>query len=304
MIYVTSGGGSGGTLVVTAPAGVTVTATKDGKTRTCTAGSNGKATFRGLKTGTWSVTISNGSQTSAAQSVNIVADYAVTMAFFSASIAVTYPSGSTCTCTKGSTTLTASSTGGSYTFTVPSSGTWTVSCTGGGKTASKTVSITTNGQSTSVTLAYETVVYEQGMTVTSTTTSTPFKFRDLSNGQTVRSQAAADITINANGMLVPNGSAYTCFKNAYSMSGKSKIYFELAQNAESYSGTLRIDIYLSTSQYGDYNSKIAFKRVENGSTGKHFELDVSSLTGNVYLAFLTSGQNVSPQTIVTKLAIV
>lgn len=73
---------------------------------------------------------------------------------FAATIAVTYPSGSTCTCSNGSTTLTAAGTSGSYTFTVPNSGTWTVTCTDGTSTATANVSITADGQSSSIALAY------------------------------------------------------------------------------------------------------------------------------------------------------
>lgn len=67
---------------------------------------------------------------------------------FATTIAVTYPAGSTCTCTDGATTLTAPDTSGSYTFTVPNAGTWTVHS--GGRSVSLT--ITTNGQSTSANL--------------------------------------------------------------------------------------------------------------------------------------------------------
>ena len=73
---------------------------------------------------------------------------------FAATITVTYPSGSTCTCSDGTTTLTAADTSGSYTFTVPNAGTWTVTCTDGSNTATESVSITKDGQSNTVSLAY------------------------------------------------------------------------------------------------------------------------------------------------------
>lgn len=71
-----------------------------------------------------------------------------------AAIYVTYPSGSVCTCTKGTKTWTAKGTSGSYIFYVPENGTYTVSCTDGTKTASKTVSITAQYQVENVTLSY------------------------------------------------------------------------------------------------------------------------------------------------------
>lgn len=76
---------------------------------------------------------------------------------FKAYITVTYPAGSTCTATKGSVQLTAPNTTGSYTFTVPSVGAWTVSCTNGTDAAATTVSITAAGQTKSVSLTYTTI---------------------------------------------------------------------------------------------------------------------------------------------------
>ena len=77
------GGGSGvsgATLTVNAPAGATVTVSKDGKTKTKTAGTDGTAVFKGLDTGTWTVTITNGTDTST-DTVDLVADYKKEMCF-------------------------------------------------------------------------------------------------------------------------------------------------------------------------------------------------------------------------------
>lgn len=150
---ISGGGGTGGTLTVTAPANTTVTISNGDKTKSKTSDANGTAIFKGLETGTWTVTITNSTQTTT-KTIYITADYAMTIAFFAATIAVTYPSGSTLTCTDGATTLTATTTTGSYTFTVPNTGTWTVSCTNGSSTASNSVSITTDGVSVSVELSY------------------------------------------------------------------------------------------------------------------------------------------------------
>ena len=89
------GGGSGATLVVSSPANVSVTVSKDDKSYTKNSGSLGSTTFKGLATGTWTVTISGNGQT-ATKTIEITADYAITIAFFSASINITYPATSTC----------------------------------------------------------------------------------------------------------------------------------------------------------------------------------------------------------------
>lgn len=150
---VNTGGGTGGTLTVTAPANVTVTVSKDGKTKTKNSGTSGVVVFKGLATGTWTLAITDGSQTSS-KSVVVTADYSTVIAFFTATINITYPAGSTCTCSDGTTTLSAPDTSGTWACIVPNTGTWTVTSTSGTETDSKSVTITTDGQSISVELSY------------------------------------------------------------------------------------------------------------------------------------------------------
>lgn len=77
-------------------------------------------------------------------------------------IGVTYPTGSTCTCTDGAKTLTAKDTTGRALFVIPYAGTWTVTAVSGSKSKSKAVSITTEGQVEVVTLIFETILWEAG----------------------------------------------------------------------------------------------------------------------------------------------
>lgn len=83
---------------------------------------------------------------------------------FAATIKVTYPSGSTCTATNGNTKLTAPNTSGTWTCVVPNTGNWTIKSVKGSQSASKTVSITTDGQSASVTLTYKYYIVNAGGT--------------------------------------------------------------------------------------------------------------------------------------------
>lgn len=144
----TGGGGKGAALTVTAPAGATVTVSKDGKTMTRVAGDDGIVIFKGLQSGTWNLSITDGEQT-ASKPVEIVADYATSITFFAATINITYPAGSSCTATDGTTTLTAPDTSGTWACVVPNAGTWeivsgnyrrflTISADGDNKTADVT----------------------------------------------------------------------------------------------------------------------------------------------------------------------
>lgn len=80
----------------------------------------------------------------------------VALTQFQATITVTVDSGSTVTAVCGTTTLTKTSTGTAI-FTVGKAGTWTITATKDGNTATGTVEITTSGQSKSLTLGYAVV---------------------------------------------------------------------------------------------------------------------------------------------------
>ena len=167
------GGGSGATLVVSSPANVSVTVSKDDKSYTKNSGSLGSATFKGLATGTWTVVISGNGQT-ATRTIEITADYAITIAFFSATINITYPANSNCVVANsgGQTVASDTNTGSStktWTATVNAKGTYTITATatdGSGKTKSTTVSITADGQVKTATLTYQLYIFKSGSGLT------------------------------------------------------------------------------------------------------------------------------------------
>lgn len=94
-----------------------------------------------------------------------------------AAIGVTYPAGSVCTCTKGTKTLTAKDTSGSYLFLIPEAGTWIVSCTDGTDTASESVAITAQYMATTLTLSYSYVLFDRSVNT----------FNEISAGLTMQS---------------------------------------------------------------------------------------------------------------------
>ena len=160
---VNTGGGSGCILTITAVASETVTISKNGKSKSKTTDSKGVAVFRGLDTGKWTITIVRGG-VPITRVVAVTADYSVAIPLFAATINITYPAGSTCTCSDGTTTLSASDTSGTWACVVPNAGTWTLSCTDGTDSTSEAVTITTDGQSVSVALSYFLWLYRDGDT--------------------------------------------------------------------------------------------------------------------------------------------
>ena len=163
-------GGEGGTLKVNAPPLVAVTITnKAGKTKTKTANADGMAIFNGLASGEWNVTIVNSDGKPTTITADVQTEYTVTIAFFSATIDITYPAGSTCTCSDGTTTLSAPDTSGTWACIVPNAGTWTAAATDGVESTSESVSITTDGQIVAIELSYLLWLYKSGNTYNAVT---------------------------------------------------------------------------------------------------------------------------------------
>lgn len=83
-------------------------------------------------------------------------------------ISVEYPSGSHCTCSNGTKTLTATDTSGSYVFPIPEAGSWTVRCWDGASyessdnKASQIINIATQYQVEVCVLSYVLVLYDSG----------------------------------------------------------------------------------------------------------------------------------------------
>lgn len=277
---VNTGGGTGGTLTVTAPANVTVTISKDGKTKTKNSGTSGVVVFKGLASGTWTLKITDGSQTSS-KPVAITADYSTVIAFFAATINITYPAGSACTCSDGTTTLSAPDTSGTWACIVPNTGTWTASCTNGEDSTSKAVAITADGQTEIVVLSYTLVLYEK-------------------NGETVDwSYKAYDYGVPSVNMTLDTlqsqygeGNArrptlYTTAKHDISSYDTLFGSFDMSGGGEIYLGILS-----SPPTNGSKVDNVGFvSRAEgNGAGNVNLTLDISSFTGEYYIAvYVTAG---------------
>lgn len=269
----TGGGGTGGTLTVTAPANVTVTVSKDGKTKTKNSGTSGVVVFKGLASGTWTLKITDGSQTSS-KPVVVTADYSTVIAFFAATINVTYPSGSTCTATDGTTALTAPDTSGTWACVVPNVGTWTVAATDGNDSTNKSVSITADGQTENVVLSYTLVLYEK-------------------NGETVDwSYKAYDYSVPPVNMTLDT------LKSQYGEGNARRptLYTTAKHDISSYdtlfgsfdmqgSGAIYLGILSSPPTNGSEVDKVGFVSRANGSGAKvNLTLDISGFTGEYYIA--------------------
>ena len=179
-------------------------------------------------------------------------------------ISVTYPAGSVCTCTKGTKTYKAKNTSGRALFAVPEVGEWTVSCTDGTKTASKTVNITTDGQATSVTLAYELYLFSE---------------IDGNVGDWVADNA---VTITSTYMTIDDaGDSRAHTRDKVDLSMYNTLYIDAQREA----GGAWTQAYIAPSDTTllDSNTGVNFGTSTTRTTVK---LDISSYNGSFYVCLL------------------
>lgn len=212
------------TIDVTYPSGSVCTLKKDAITLTAERVA-GFERFNVATAGVWTITISNGTKTQT-KTVDITKRWqyeAVTISYFAATIKVTYPAGSTLTCSDGTTTLNATNTSGSYTFTVPNAGEWTVKATYDGKTASEEVNVESSGQSFNVTLNYDFYIVTSGS--------------GLASGYSMQSSNGASVTRNGDGTMsvngLPAGNAFAYVSPALDLSKYSVMYIRVKGGSNS-----------------------------------------------------------------------
>lgn len=284
MIYVLSGGQTGATLTVTSSGvgTITVSNTSLGKSYSKSVTAGGSAVFKGLATGTWTVKLSNGTQTST-KTITITSDYSTSIAYFSATISITYPAKSTCVVkNSGGTTVASNTNTGTsaktWTATVNAKDTYTVTATatdGSGKTKSATVSITADGQSASVTLTYELVLFNNGVVsgyAWDSSNNNGYGDGKVSNGLIYLYGTTWDDNIS----LQP-GWGEIGISSAINLSDYSTLKVHL-KKIDSAVGTAKIQV--GTTALGD-NTATKTVTLTAGTTTS---LDISSITGSKYIS--------------------
>lgn len=299
----TTSGGNGATLTVTSTGAgtVTVSNTTLNKSYSKSVTAGGSVVFKGLKTGTWAVKLSDGTHTTT-KNVTITADYSVSVSYFSATISITYPAESNCVVknSSGTTVASNSNTGTSaktWTATVTASGTYTVTATatdGSGKTKSTTVRITASGQTPSVALTYELVLFDNGdkTSVTGGWNRSALRFKRVSgqaggSGPTVTTNSDDSITLGGLNYGV-SGSYITV--NKINFTGYTKVRFIGSVSSET-------TAYVSNSGFAASQNLTEFLQ-ENAAASMTFPntisktydgsenfLDISNLAGSYYLLF-------------------
>lgn len=278
-----AGGASGCTLTITAPAGAAITVTNTaGKIKSKTVGANGIAVFRGLTDGTWTITISNGTDT-ATKTVQIKADYEADITFFTATLHISYPAGAVCKATNGSTTLTAPDTSGSWDCTVDKAGTWTI--TAGDLT--ETVTLNTTGE-------IKTVIVARWIVKNGVLTDIGLTNPLISGRKVTQTQETGYVAIKnaAGGSVVGVASGQT-----FDLTAARKIVADIDVTAvgvsSSYAQYNGINLVTSkaisskdvTTSIGKMTAYLDADHIANTTGRKTLVLDVSGLTGSHYVGF-------------------
>ena len=212
-------------------------------------------------------------------------------------ILVTYPAGSTCTASNGTTTLTAGDTSGSWVFKIPTPAstpeTWTVSCTDGVDTASATVSISAEGQSVNIELAYNIEFVKNGVL-----TSLPWTIA------TNPSYPGAAVTQESGDVLFTTGhvNAATVFgsTDAYDLTDYATLRLVVASGQSYFNSNHAPCVAIGRNRpTGTGSSSSAtnldYKTMLNNSTGNinatTYTIDVSALTGLFYVGISLAGSS-------------
>ena len=282
------GGGSGATLVVTSAGTGTVTVSNSmlGKSYSKSVTAGGSVTFKGLKTGTWTVTLSNGTQPPATKTVTINADYSTSIAYFSATISITYPAESTCVVTNlsGETVASDSNTDSSaktWTAIVNATDTYTITATStsvSSKTKSTTVSITASGESKSATLSYELIIYENN--------SFP-----SAAGEIVSVQRATITKYETYFEYIKSSSDYgnkACTENPIDLTQYNSLKISCARNGNGYGkgekfGVNDSALSSSVSLSGPYVVIPDYRNNNAWSSIATYSLDISTISGEKYI---------------------
>ena len=211
-------------------------------------------------------------------------------------IAVTYPEGSVCTCSNGTKTLEAPDTSGKALFNV-TVGEWTVRCTDGSQTVSRSFSITNAGQAELVTLSYLPYLYINGNECTNLTGGWVSEAKGINSGgpsglaPTVVRGSTLEISLTGSAV---GGIVHT--NNKIDLTKYSSIKFngEMVNPTDNYDGWLQICVWSNIGTYYMDNI-VANYIVSRYTTINSAAIDISSLSGSYYVGFglFSAGQTMS-----------
>lgn len=192
-------------------------------------------------------------------------------------IVVNYPAGSVCTCSKGSRTMKAKDTSGVYVFPIPEAGSWTVSVssTAHPTPVTRTVSITSYGQSVGVTLVYTKYLLDYAN-----------QYTDRTGGwvQTTVTKlwgeySSVAATANGNGLEFPSATSIMTTDWVQDLSAFDSLYV----NVPASSRQITVSVMKSLGGEMGYKNSNVLARANIDGTSSQFRLDVSVVNESCYI---------------------
>lgn len=204
-------------------------------------------------------------------------------------IGVSYPSGSSCTLSKGSKIYRAQDTSGTALFAVPEAGDWIITITDGSRTRARSVAITERGQVEKVVISYSTVLFEPG-------SGSEALWETSGTG----SASSQNITLDGYVSYGTTYSGWAYLKTAMSMAGLSAltIQSEITHNKyiQSSDGLAPTFVYLIEEDFGPTsaeNAAITQPFPDGDRSGANaWEIDIKDLNQEkqYYVSFYTCGR--------------
>lgn len=190
-------------------------------------------------------------------------------------IAVTYPAGSICTCSDGTKTMKAKDTSGKALFNVTVGG-WTVSCTDGTHTSSRTVNITDAGQVESVNIYFTVYLYNKGD-----------EFTDITGGWVQYKNCGGtiikendNIALNLVGVAAADRVGYVRTSNKIDLTKYKKLVInsDWVESKSTTGHVIEFGVYSAPpATWSDFINPVA--AISSGSN----TLDVTSISGEYYI---------------------
>ena len=189
---------------------------------------------------------------------------------------VIFPPGSACTLTNGTRTYKAPARAveiGRYTFPIPASGTWTVSCTDGTHTASKTQTISTQYSYFATTLAYQLYIFKAGVGMTSGYSASFAPYT---------SSGSASNSISSNAITWATNASYggnMVISPAIDLSSYKTLHVELDYTGQYDNGRVTFGVGNST-----IGTSVDASTTDTYNTSKHtITIDVSAINSKLYI---------------------
>lgn len=211
-----------------------------------------------------------------------------------AAIGVTYPAGSTLTCTNGTSTLKAKTTSGQWVFAIPKAGTWTVTATDGTNSKSQSVSITSEGQSVKMELGYSYEILNSSVN----NTGGWYTAEDTDNG--------CYVTPGANNIILhyvgdgSNNWAVASTKNIFEVGNYSTIKCEVEQSITDSRGPFKFSLTTSTKVGANNDASDGVFESATVTGSGVFSIPIDDI-GNTqfYVRFYVTGIGVAPTATLT-----